>query len=428
MNKQRNMPDISTTMLHEVYDPAGYHGATCMPLFQSSAFAHQTAKELEAIFENRTAGFAYSRIGNPTVNNFEERIRRAEGGMFATATASGSAAITSTLLTILQSGDEVILPTGLYGGTIDLFRDLEAFGILAVYVDPFTPENIEAAITRHTKAVFAETIGNPKLSVIDIASLSECVHRCGLPLIIDNTTATPVLVRPLSLGADIVIHSASKYINGNGSAISGVIVDGASFDWSDEKYAVMGEYRKLRKGGFSARLRNAIWRDTGPCLAPAHAWLNIVGLETLGLRMKKICYNARFLAEALREMPGIYDVHYPGLDGSPWKDLVERQFDNGMAGGILTFRTGSKKKAFSVIDHLQYALNLSNVGDSKTLVVHPSSTIFSHASAAEKKAAGVYEDLIRVSVGIEDISDLISDFARALEECRKGDGKHGSRL
>lgn len=422
MREQKVPPDISTVMLHDVYDPAGHMGATCMPVFQSSAFAHQTAEELEAIFANRAAGFAYSRIGNPTVNSFEERIRRAEGGMFATATASGSAAITSTVLTILRSGDEIILPPGLYGGTIDLFRDLEAFGIHAVYVDPFTPANIEAAVTLHTKAVFAETIGNPKLNVIDIRRLSDCVHALGLPLIIDNTTATPILVRPLSLGADLVIHSASKYINGNGSAISGVIVDGGSFDWSDEKYSVMGEYQKFKKGAFSSRLRNTIWRDTGPCLAPVHAWLNNAGLETLGLRMKKICYNASRLAEALTEMPGVYDVHYPSLSGSPWQELVKRQFDNGLAGGILTFRTGSKKKAFSVIDHLQYAMNLSNVGDSKTLVVHPSSTIFSHSSTEEKRAAGVYEDLIRVSVGIEDINDLIRDFEQALKKCREGEG------
>ncbi|MBQ7447725.1 MAG: O-acetylhomoserine aminocarboxypropyltransferase/cysteine synthase [Eubacterium sp.] len=428
MGEKKIQPDISTVMLHEAYDPAGHLGATSMPLFQNSAFAHRTAEELEAIFANRAAGFAYSRIGNPTVNSFEERIRRAEGGMFATATASGSAAITSTVLTIFRSGDEIILPTGLYGGTIDLFRDLEAFGIHAVYVDPFTPENVEAAVTQHTKAVFAETIGNPKLNVIDIREIADCAHRLGLPFIVDNTTATPVLIRPLSLGADIVIHSASKYINGNGSAISGVIIDGGSFDWSDEKYAVMGEYQKYKKGAFSARLKNTIWRDTGPCLAPMHAWLNNAGLETLGLRMKKICYNASRLAEALMEMRGAVDVHYPGLPKSPWKELVERQFDNGLAGGILTFRTGSKEKAFSVINHLQYALNLSNVGDSKTLVVHPSSTIFSHASAAKKKAAGVYEDLIRVSVGLEDIGDLIHDFEQALEKCRKGEGQDGSGL
>lgn len=413
-NCSSSQPGIGTSMLHGSYDPFRFMGATSVPVFQSSAFAHRTAEELEKIFHNKAGGFAYSRIGNPTVNNFENRMRVAENGMFATACASGSAAITVALMTILKSGDEIIVPTGLYGGTLDLFRDLEPFGITAVYVDDFTPENIERAITDHTKAVFGEIIGNPKLNVIDVKALADKAHENGLPFIVDSTVATPVLVRPLDLGADIVIHSSSKYINSNGTAISGVIVDKGSFDWSTEKFSVMGEYQKYRKGAFTARLRNAIWRDMGPCLAPVNAYLNINGLETLELRMKRICENALILAEHLEGHDRVDSVSYPGLPSSPYYDLVHRQFAGGMGGGLLTIRVGSKERAFSVIDHLKYALNISNIGDTKTLVVHPASTIFSHSSREEQEAAGVYEDLIRISVGIEEPEDLIADFDQAL--------------
>lgn len=408
-------PDISTKMIHGAYDPGQHLGATQIPIFQTSAFAHSSAEEMEEIFNNRQSGFVYSRLGNPTVNNFENRIRMAESGTFATACASGSAAIMVSLFNILRSGDEIIAPTGLYGGTLDMFRDLEAFGIHTVYANDFTANEIDSLIGESTKAVFAETIGNPKLNVVDIRAVADVCHKHGIPLIVDNTTATPVLVKPLELGADLVIHSSSKYINGNGAAISGVVIDGASFDWRSDKFSVMGEYQKFGKGAFTARLRNVVWRDFGPCLAPVHAWLNINGLETLGLRMKTICYNAAALAEALSNNPGVDEVRYPVLPDSPYRELAKRQFRDSMGGGILTIRVGSKKKAFAVINRLKYACNVSNIGDSKTLVVHPSSTIFAHSSESEKNAAGVYDDLIRISIGIESADDLIWDFEQALK-------------
>lgn len=405
--------DLNTMLLHGVRQEEEFKGATSVPIFQTSAFAHKTAEELEEIFNNRRPGFAYSRIGNPTVDNFEKRMARIESGISATACSSGSAAVSMTLLTILKSGDEIIVPTGLYGGTLDLFRDLEPFGLKTVYVDDFTAEKIAPQINENTKAIFAELIGNPKLNVVDIASLADLAHRNDIPLIVDSTTATPVLVQPISLGADIVIHSSSKYINANGSAISGVIIDGGKFKWNNGKFDVLGDSLKFGKGAFTARLRNSIWRDIGACCAPMNAYLNIAGLETLGLRMQRICSNAQLLAEHFKTLRYVKEVNYPGLKDNPYYSLIQQQFRNGYAGGILTIRVESKEKAFQIINNLKYALNISNIGDTKTLVVHPASTIFAHSSPEQKAAAGVYDDLIRISVGLEDIEDLIADFDNA---------------
>lgn len=402
--------DFETELIHACKVDDAFSGATQIPVFQTSAFSHKTAGELEGIFSGKSPGFAYSRIGNPTVNYFEQKICRLEGGLSATACASGSAAIASAVLNIVKTGDEIIIPTGLYGGTLDFFRDLSAFGVKAVTVENFTAEEIEKHINDRTKIIFAETIGNPKLNVIDIEAIAGTAGKHEVPLIIDNTTATPVLVRPFRLGANIVIHSASKYINGHGTAIGGVIVDGGKFNWNNGKYDVLGDYLKFRGAAFTARLRNDVWRNIGACLAPVHAFLNLQGIETLDLRMRKICENALKLAEALSEYGG---VNYPALS---CKELCTKQFTDGMAGGILTLRTGSKEKAFRCLDRLETARNASNIGDVRTLVLHPASTIFSHSSKEEQEAAGVYDDLIRISVGIESAQDLINDFRQALED------------
>ncbi len=411
--KEEQRLEMNTMLLHGVRQEEEFKGATSVPIFQTSAYAHKTAEDLEDIFNNKKPGFAYSRIGNPTIDNFEKRMARLEGGISATACSSGSAAVSCALLNILKSGDEIIVPTGLYGGTLDLFRDLEPFGIKAVFVNDFTSENITHYINENTKAIFAELIGNPKLNVVDVRELSDLAHKNDIPLIIDSTTATPVLIKPIKFGADIVIHSSSKYINSNGSAISGVIVDSGNFKWNNGKFDVMGDYLKFGKGAFTARLRNSVWRDIGACLAPMNAYLNINGLETLGLRMERICKNAQLLAEHFKTLRYVKEVNYPGLKDSAYYPLITKQFKHGYAGGILTIRVESKEKAFTIINNLKYALNVSNIGDTKTLVVHPASTIFAHSSKEEKAAAGVYDDLIRISVGIEDIEDIIADFDNA---------------
>lgn len=404
--------EFNTKLLHGKSVRIDQYGATVPAIAQVSAFAYDSPERLEQVFNNRAPGFAYSRIGNPAVDAFEQRVCELEDGKAAVACSSGMAAITASLMNILAAGDEVIAGSGLFGGTIDLFRDLEAFGIRTKFADHITVEEIAPLITEHTKAVFAEVIGNPGLDVVDIRPVADFLHDRGIPLLMDSTTATPYLVQPLHLGADVVIHSSSKYINGSGNSISGVIVDGGSFDWTADRYPGMGEYRKYGSFAFAAKLRNGIWRNTGGCLAPMNAFLNIVGLETLGLRMERICENAERLARALSEIDGIR-VNYPTLSRSAYRELANRQL-HGKGGGILTLRTGSKEKAYAVLNRLSYALNATNIGDVRTLAIHPASTIYIHSTKRQKEAAGVFEDTIRVSVGIEDARDLISDFTEAI--------------
>ncbi|MGN0674449.1 MAG: O-acetylhomoserine aminocarboxypropyltransferase/cysteine synthase family protein [Oscillospiraceae bacterium] len=405
---------FNTALLHKSFSGDSATGSTLPPICQVSAFAHGSAEKLEAIFNNKAPGYAYTRISNPTVEAFEKRIAALENGIGAVACSSGMAAVTMSLLNILQSGDEVIAGSTLFGGTIDLFGDLKAFGITAKFTDEVTSESVAKLITDKTKAVFTELIGNPKLNVVDIRSVAEVAHKHGIPLIIDSTTATPYLINPFDYGADIVVHSSSKYINGGGNAISGVIIDSGNFNWDTERYSGFSEYKKYGKFAYLAKLRNGIWRNTGCCLAPMNAFLNSVGLETLGLRMERLCYNAKKLAEYF-EADGRVKVNYPALASSPYHELTEKQL-KGMGGAIITVRAGSKEKAFRLINNLKYASIATNIGDVRTLVIHPASTIYTHSNDEQKANAGVYDDTIRISVGIEDIDDLIGDFKQAIEK------------
>lgn len=390
-------------------------GASMMPVYQTSAFSHSTAEELEQIFKNQKPGFTYSRVGNPTVNAFENQMARLEGGLSATACASGSAAIACCFMTLLKSGDNVVVPTGLYGGTLNWLKDLEDFGITTHFVEAFTAENVAAAIDEKTRLVFTEIISNPKLEVVDVKALAGATHNAGIPLVVDATAVTPALMRPIAFGADIVVHSSSKYINGNGSGVSGVIVDSGRFPWKKSgKFDEVLPCQRFGPAAFTAKLRNTIWQDVGACLSPVHAWLNLSGLETLPLRMKTICENAQALAEFLEAQDGIEEVNYPGLASSPWHGHTD-QFAHHRGGGLLTVRLGSKARAFQLINHLKLTLNLPNIGDTKTLVLHPASTIFVHSDQKAREAAGVYDDTVRISVGLEDIKDIISDFVQALE-------------
>ena len=375
-------------------------GATQVPIYQSSAFRHDSAEDLEKIFDNKKMGFSYTRINNPTVESFEKRVTMLEDGIGSVACASGMAALTNAFLNILQAGDEIVAACGLYGGTVELFDDLKPFGISVKYVSENKPEAFEAEITEKTRLVFAETIGNPKLDVTDIQAVAEVAHK-----------------HDVQLGADIVVHSSSKYINGSSDAISGILVCGKGLKWDPDRYPGLAPYRKFGPFAYIAKLRNGLFRNTGACLAPQNAFLNNLGLETLGLRMQRQCDNALELARFLQSLGGDIEVNYPGLEESPYHESAEKQFRNGY-GAIVTVRTGSKEKAFSIINSLKIPLIISNIGDTKTLVIHPESTIAAHISDEEKLQSGVFEDLIRISVGIEDIEDLKEDFKQAIESNR----------
>lgn len=407
-----------TEVLHAGKKELEKYGATLPPVYQSSAFEQNSAEDLAGIFENKAPGYCYTRVSNPTVTAFEMRITKLEGGMASVACASGMAAITNAFMNIIQSGDEIVTSASLYGGTIDLFRDLEAFGIRTHFVENNNWEAFEKVINEHTKLIFAETIGNPGLDVTDIKGLAELAHAHGLPLIIDNTTATSYLIRPLELGADIVVNSSSKYINGNSSAISGILTDSGHFKWTREKYPILGEYLKYGPMAYISRMRATVFRNFGACLSPQNAFLNLMGLETLGLRMERQCENALGLASWIQEHYPELSVNFPGLESSPWHEIAKNQLKNGY-GAIFTMRAGTKERSFTLIDHLKIALKVSNIGDTKTLVIHPASTISLHSTQKQKEEAGVYEDLIRVSVGIEDLEDLIGDFEQAIASMEK---------
>ena len=404
----------NTRLLHDRFagDKANT-GATLTPIYQTSAFGNATAEGLEAIFQNRAAGYAYTRIGNPTIASFEQRINALEQGISAVAFASGMAAITSLCLTVLSAGDEIVASAGVFGGTIGLFADLQQFGITTRYVDACTPEALEQVVTPKTRLVFAEIIGNPRLDVLDVPAVSRYLRQKGnILFVVDNTLATPILARVLEQGADIAIHSSSKYINGSSNAISGVLVDSGTFRW--DAFPAMRDWKKFGPYALTSKLRQNILMDMGPCLSPMNAFLNSIGMETLGLRMERQCSNALQLAAALEHMDGVVSVNYPGLASSPWHETASRVLQGGY-GAILTIRLGSREKAFQVINRLRYAVNITNVGDIRTLVVHPRSTIYAHTPAEACEHAGVTEDLLRISVGIEDIEDLMEDFAQAVQ-------------
>ena len=393
---------FNTELLHGTKTGDPHTGATLTPVYQSSAFFQPSAEQHEKLFHNKANGYSYTRINNPTIAAFEERMTVLEKGVASVACASGMAALTNALLNIVGSGQ------------IDLFHDLEAFGIKTIFVDGGDLGVVKAAITDKTRVLFAETIGNPKLDVTDIGAWAKLAHEHGLPLMIDNTVATAFLVRPIELGADIVINSTSKYINGNSSAISGVITDGGKFKWNVEQYPGMKDYLKFGKFAFTAKLRNGLFRNMGACMAPQTAFYNLLGMETLGLRMERACDNAAQLAAYLDKIPGI-TVNYPGLYSSPWHGVAEKVLDERY-GAILTIRVGSKERAFAIMNQLKGPQIVSNIGDTKTLIVHPESTLAAHSTEAEKRDAAVYDDMIRVSVGIEDIEDLVKDFEAAIAD------------
>jgi O-acetylhomoserine (thiol)-lyase len=410
--------EYTTKVLHGASVQRYADGGTLPQIAQVSAFAYGSAEDLEKVFHHRAPGFAYSRLANPTADAFERRVNELEGGVGAVSFSSGMAAITAGLLNILQAGDELIAGASLFGGTLELLDSFRTLGITVHLVDHVDTAHVAPLLNDKTRAVFGELIGNPGLDIMDLEGMSQLVHSKGVPLIVDATTATPYLIRPLEQGADIVIHASTKYMNGNGSAISGVVIDGGKFPWDFTKYPGLAKYKALGSFAYTARLRNDTAKVLGGCLAPANAFLNLLGLETLELRMDRICTNAQALAESLTAA-GI-SVNYPGLADHPYHALAEKQL-GGKAGGIVTLRLGSKERAYAFMNSLHCVRIATSIGDTRTLVIHPGATIYAESSQEEKERAGVYDDTVRVSVGIENTADLVNDFLAAAQALEKGD-------
>jgi len=406
--------EFNTKLLHGNNQPDKYSGSTTTPIYQTTSFRHKTAEELERIFNGNDYGYIYSRINNPTVEAFERRIALLEKGVGAVACASGMSAIALAVLNLVEQGDELVSAGGIFGGTYSLFKSLADYGIKARFVHTADVKSFAQQVTEKTKLIFTETVGNPKMDIPDLRALADLAHSHQIPLVVDNTVTTPCLVRPIELGADIVVHSTSKLINGSGSSIGGIIVDKGKLPWSADKFPKLHEYRKTYSFlAYLAKLRKGLHRDIGACMAPFNAYLNSIGLETLGLRVERMCSNALELAEFLSRHPAVSWVNYPGLQENPYYKIATEQF-GGKYGIMLTFGVGSKERAFKVINNLKYAYNVANIGDIRTLVIHPASTIYSAFSPEERALMGVREDMVRVSVGAEDIKDLKEDFDQAL--------------
>ncbi|WP_243298039.1 homocysteine synthase [Bacillus litorisediminis] len=414
-----------TLLLHGGQEPDPATGSRAVPIYQTTSYVFKNTEHAQNLFALAEQGNIYTRIMNPTVDVFEKRIALLEGGAAAVATSSGAAAIAFAILNIAQAGDEIVASSDLYGGTFNLFSiTLPKYGINVKFVDPKDPENFRAAITDKTKAVFAEIIGNPSLHVLDVEKVAAVAHENGIPLIVDNTFASPIACQPIKWGADIVVHSATKWIGGHGTSIGGVIVDGGTFDWNSEKFPGFTEpdrsYHGLRFAtdvgnvGFAVKLRVQLLRDIGACLSPQNAFLFLQGLETLHLRIERHAENALKLAQYLQNHPAVEWVSYPGLEQHPSHEVAKKYFRTGF-GSIVNFGIkGGREAGRKVIDNVQLWSHVANVGDAKSLIIHPASTTHQQLSPDELKLTGVTEELIRLSVGIESIQDIIHDLDRAI--------------
>jgi O-acetylhomoserine (thiol)-lyase len=407
----------NTLAIHGGFAGDPMSGATAVPVYQTVSYGYKTAQELADAFEGKSPGYVYTRIANPTTTALELRLAELEDGIGCIATSSGMAAVTSVVMGLVRAGDQIVAHAGIFGGTVSLFeRTLGRFGVKTTFVDVAHTENFENAISPRTKLIFVETIGNPRMDVPDIRAVSTIARKANIPLVVDNTVTTPVLLQPGRFGADIIVHSTSKFINGHGTAIGGAIIDTGSYDWRKGAFDDIRELSgKVGQLAFLLHLRNLIYRDLGGCPAPMNSFLMLQGLETLPGRMLRHCENAKRLAEFLQAHPKVSWVNYPGLANNPFHARVAELL-GGYGGGLLTFGLGDKRKTFRFIDALRLAKNLANLGDAKTLVVHPASTIFHEFSGDQQRAMGVTEDLVRVSVGIEDFDDIKADFGQAIEQ------------
>jgi len=418
---------FATQALHAGHNVSENGGTRAVPIYQSTAYVFNSSDHAANLFALAEPGNIYTRINNPTNDVLEQRLAALEGGIAAVVTASGTAAIATSLLTLLKAGDHIVASSSLYGGTYNLLSvTLPRHGITTTFVDPSNPENFQKAAQENTRAFFIESLGNPKLDVLDIEAISTVSKAYKLPLIVDNTVATPYLLNPIAYGANIVIQSLTKYINGNGTALGGAIIDAGTFDWGSGKFPEFTEpsagyhgliYNEvIGAASFIAKVRIEGLRDYGAALSPFNAFQIIQGLETLEVRIQKHSENALELAQWLQKQADVEWVNYPGLDSSPYKALADKYLPKGQSG-IVTFGVkGGFEAAKTIADTTKLFSLLANIGDTKSLIIHPASTTHQQLSDASQEATGVTKDLIRLSVGIENIEDLKSDLIEAFKE------------
>jgi O-acetylhomoserine (thiol)-lyase len=416
-----------TLALHAGQEPDPTTGARAVPIYQTTSYVFEDTQHAADLFALQVPGNIYTRIMNPTNDVFEQRVAALEGGVGAVATASGQAAVTYSVLNVARSGDNIVSVSTLYGGTYNLFaHTLPQYGVEVRFCDPDTPGLIDGLVDERTRLVFAETIGNPKLNVVDLEAWSRAAHAHGLPLVVDNTVPTPILCRPFDHGVDVVVHSATKYIGGHGTSIGGVVVDSGHFDWvahsdrfpgltrPDPSYHGVVWSDALGSAAYIGRVRTVLLRNTGAALSPFNAFLFLQGLETLPLRIERHSQNALRVAEELEARDGVAWVSYPGLESSPYKPFADRLLRGGY-GGLVTFGIeGGRESGRRFIESLKLFSHLANIGDAKSLAIHNASTTHSQLNEEELVASGVGQDTVRLSVGIEHIDDILDDLEQAL--------------
>ena len=425
---------MGTQALHAAQEPDPNTGSRALPLHQTTSFVFRDAEHAANLFSLKELGHIYTRLNNPTNEVFEGRLAALEGGVGGLAHSSGMAAITSAILNICNVGDHFISVSQLYGGTYSLFKyTLPKMGIDVTFVDSDDPESFRKAIQPNTKAIYGESIGNPRLNIFRFEEVSAIAKEAGLPLIIDNTALTPMVCRPIDLGANVVVYSTTKYIGGHGTSIGGMVIDAGNFDWGNGKYPGFTEpdesyhglvhwdaFKEFAPAGganmaYILKMRLQLLRDMGACPSPFNSWLKIQGLETLHLRMERHCENALKVAEFLEGHDKVSWVNYPGLKSSPYHDTANKYLNKGY-GALIGFGIkGGIEEGKRFIEHLELFSHLANIGDAKSLAIHPATTTHSQLTPEEQKASGVTDDFIRLSVGIEDIEDILLDIETALQ-------------
>ena len=419
---------IETQVLHAGYQPDPTTGSRAVPVYRTSSYQFRDTEHAANLFALKELGNIYTRLMNPTTDVLEQRVAALEGGAGALALASGTSAIFYSIINLAQAGDEIVASSHLYGGSYTQFNDiLPQLGIKVVFVDPADPQNFANAITDKTKAVFTEVIGNPKLDVADIEALATIAHDHGLPLIVDSTFATPYLLRPIDHGADIVIHSLTKWLGGHGAGIGGIVVDAGRFDWTTGKHPLLSEpdasYHGIRYAtdlgelnplAYILRMRLVPLRNLGACISPDNSWFFLQGIETLPLRMERHSENALKVARFLKDHPQVDWVSYPGLEGDPSYAKAQKYLKKGSGAMVVFGIKGGEKAGQCFIERLQLFSHLANVGDARSLAIHPTSTTHAQLTAEQQAAGGITPELIRLSIGVEHIEDILADLEQAL--------------